>query len=247
MSKWVGESERMLREIFKKAKQVAPSIIFIDEIDAIAPVRGRGVTNEVTERIVSQLLTLMSGLEEMKGVFVLAATNRPDIVDPALLRPGRFDKQILVPVPDEKARLEIFKIHTRGMPLAKDVNLEELAKKTEGYSGADIEAVCRAAAMRAMRRAVKRIEEIRGKKLEEAEKVKDKTKERMEIKELLKKLPPEVEKELLVTKEDFEKALEEIPPSVSEELNKLYEKIMEARKRVKPKKKEEKEEISYMA
>jgi len=224
MSKWVGESERMLREIFKKAKQVAPSIVFIDEIDAIAPVRGRGVTNEVTERIVSQLLTLMSGLEEMKQVFVMAATNRPDMVDPALLRPGRFDKQILVPVPDERGRLEIFKIHTRKMPLAEDVSLEELARRTEGYSGADIEAVCREAAMNAMRRLVRELG----------------------LKDAKHELPKEAEERLLVTKEDFEKALQEIGPSVSPELNKLYERIMESRKRLEPKKKEEEEKLSYM-
>lgn len=151
LSKWVGESERRLREIFHKAKQVAPAIICFDEIDALTSFRGRSI-NEVSDRIVSQLLALMSGLEEIRGVFVLATTNRPDIIDPALLRPGRFDKQIMIPVPDLKAREEILKIHTRKMPLSKDVNIEEIAKKIEGFSGADIEALCREAAMNALRK-----------------------------------------------------------------------------------------------
>lgn len=157
LSKWVGESERKLREIFHRAKQVAPCIIFFDEIDALAPMRGRGF-HEVSERLVSQLLTLMSGLEELRDVFVLAATNRPDMLDPALLRPGRFDKQILIPAPDEKARKEILKIHTRKMPLASDVDLDELAKKTKNFSGADLEALCREAAMNAIRRGAEKVE-----------------------------------------------------------------------------------------
>ncbi len=157
LSKWVGESERKLREIFHRAKQVSPSIIFFDEIDALAPARGRGF-HEVSERLVSQLLTLMSGLEELKDVFVLAATNRPDMLDPALLRPGRFDKQILIPAPDEKARKEILKIHTKKMPLADDVDLDDLAKRTKNFSGADLEALCREAAMNAIRRNADKVE-----------------------------------------------------------------------------------------
>ncbi len=157
LSKWVGESERKLREIFHRAKQVSPSIIFFDEIDALAPARGRGF-HEVSERLVSQLLTLMSGLEELKDVFVLAATNRPDMLDSALLRPGRFDKQILIPAPDEKARKEILKIHTKRMPLADDVDLDDLAKKTKKFSGADLEALCREAAMNAIRRNAQKVE-----------------------------------------------------------------------------------------
>jgi transitional endoplasmic reticulum ATPase len=151
LSKWVGESEKKIREIFHRAKQVAPAIICFDEIDALAPIRGRSIT-DVTERIVSQLLTLMSGLEELKDVYVLATTNRPDMLDPALLRPGRFDKQILIGVPDTNGRKEILKVHTRKMPLAKDVSIDELAEKTEGFSGADIEALCREAALNALRR-----------------------------------------------------------------------------------------------
>ncbi len=153
-SKWVGESEKAIRGIFRKARQSAPCIIFFDEIDAIAPKRGRDLSSAVTDKVVNQLLTELDGMEEPKDVVVIAATNRPDIIDPALLRPGRLDRVILVPVPDEKARLDIFKIHTRGMNLAEDVSLEELAKKTEGYTGADIEALCREAAMLAVRESI---------------------------------------------------------------------------------------------
>ncbi|RLI12617.1 AAA family ATPase, partial [Candidatus Bathyarchaeota archaeon] len=152
LSKWVGESERAIREVFRKAKQAAPSIIFFDEIDAIAPVRGSGVgDSNVTERVISQLLTEMDGLEELRGVVVIAATNRPDIVDPALLRPGRFDKLLYIPPPDLEARKEILKIHTRKKPLADDVDLDEITKRTEGYTGADLEAVCNTAVMLAIR------------------------------------------------------------------------------------------------
>ncbi len=152
LSKWVGESEKAIRQIFRRARQVAPAIIFFDEIDSIAPARGyRHDTSGVTDRIVNQLLTELDGIEPLRRVVVIAATNRPDIVDPALLRPGRFDRLIYVPPPDFKARLEIFKVHTRKMPLADDVNLEELAKITEGYTGADIAAVCREAAIIALR------------------------------------------------------------------------------------------------
>jgi len=154
LSKWVGESERRLRETFKRAKQVAPCIIFFDEIDAITSTRGIKST-ETLNTLVSQLLTEMSGIEEVEGVVVLAATNRPDLIDLSLLRPGRFDRQIYVPTPDEKARLEILKVHTKKMPLAKDVRLEEIAKITQGYSGADLEALCREAAMIALREDLK--------------------------------------------------------------------------------------------
>ena len=202
LSKWVGESEKNIREIFRKARQAAPTVIFIDEIDAIAPRRGTDV-NRVTDRLINQLLTEMDGIQENSGVVVIAATNRPDIIDPALLRPGRFDRLILVPAPDEKARLEIFKVHTRRVPLAGDVSLEELAKRTEGYTGADIEAVVREAAMIAMRRALQegiirpgmKADEIRGK--------------------------------VKVTMKDFESALKKIGPSVSEETMDYYRKIQE--------------------
>ncbi|MBI2304642.1 MAG: CDC48 family AAA ATPase [Chloroflexi bacterium] len=151
LSRWVGESERGIREVFKKAKQASPCIIFFDEIDAITPLRGAGNDSHVTERVISQLLTEMDGIEELKGVVVLAATNRPDIIDPALLRAGRFDVCLQLPLPDKKARREILKIHTRGKPLAEDVDLESLANATEGLVGADIEALCRQAAMLAIR------------------------------------------------------------------------------------------------
>lgn len=154
LSMYVGESERHVREVFRRAKQVSPSIILFDEIDSLAPRRGMEVGTRVTEQVVSQLLTEMSGISEMEGVTVIATTNRPDILDPALLRPGRFDKLIYVPAPDEKTRLEIFKVHTKNMPL-KSVDLKKMAKETEGYSGADIEALCREAAMFALREDVK--------------------------------------------------------------------------------------------
>ena len=150
LSKWLGESEKAVRKIFKKARQVAPCIIFFDEIDAIAGMRGLE-ENRAVERVVNQLLTELDGLEELEGVVVIGATNRPDIIDPALLRPGRFDRLVYVRPPDKRSRLAIFKIHTRNMPLAEDVDLEELADMTEGYVGADIEAVCREAVMLALR------------------------------------------------------------------------------------------------
>jgi transitional endoplasmic reticulum ATPase len=155
LSKWVGESEKAIRQIFRRARQVAPTIIFFDEIDSIAPARGlRHDTSGVTDRIVNQLLTEMDGIEPLRNVVVIAATNRPDILDPALLRPGRFDRLIYVPPPDRRARLEILRIHTRHMPLDEDVDLEYIADRTEGYTGADLEAVCREAAMIALRESI---------------------------------------------------------------------------------------------
>jgi len=151
LSKWVGESEKAVREIFAKARQAAPCVVFFDEIDSIVPKRGMRYDAGVTDRIVNQLLTEMDGIAKLEGVVVIGATNRPDILDPALLRPGRFDRIIYVPPPDKQARLEIFKVHTRNMPLAEDVNLEELAELTEGYTGADIAALCREAALTALR------------------------------------------------------------------------------------------------
>ncbi|AGO60899.1 MULTISPECIES: CDC48 family AAA ATPase [Ferroplasma] len=151
LSKWVGDSEKAVREIFKKAKQVSPAIIFMDEIDSIAPRRGTSMDSGVTERIVNQLLTSMDGIEVLKGVVVIAATNRPDIIDPALLRAGRFDKIIYIPPPEEEGRLKILEVHTRKMPLAKDVDLKDIARKTDGYVGADLENLCREAGMMAYR------------------------------------------------------------------------------------------------
>ena len=152
LSKWVGESEKGVREVFRKAKQAAPTVIFFDEIDAIASTRsGNDGDSGVTKRVVNQLLTEMDGLEELEDVAIIAATNRPDILDAGLMRPGRFDRHIQVKEPDEEARLSIFEVHTKDMPLAEDVNLKKLAKNTEGYVGADIEAVCREAAMLTLR------------------------------------------------------------------------------------------------
>ncbi|AMQ19316.1 CDC48 family AAA ATPase [Thermococcus peptonophilus] len=202
LSKWVGESEKNIREIFRKARQAAPTVVFIDEIDAIAPKRGTDV-NRVTDRLINQLLTEMDGIQENSGVVVIGATNRPDIIDPALLRPGRFDRLILVPAPDEKARLEIFKVHTRRVPLAGDVNLRELAKKTEGYTGADIAAVVREAAMLAMRRALQEGIIRPGMKADE------------------------IRQKVKVTMKDFEEALKKIGPSVSKETMEYYRKIQE--------------------
>jgi len=167
LSKWVGESERAIREIFRRARQVAPAIIFFDEIDAIAGVRGRDVSG-VVDRIVNQMLTEMDGIEPLKGVVVIAATNRPDLLDPALLRPGRFDRLIYVPPPDVRARYEILKIHTRKVPLAKDVDLVEVAKRTEGYSGADLEALVREAVMNAIRKGNMAVREVTWRDFEEA-------------------------------------------------------------------------------
>jgi transitional endoplasmic reticulum ATPase len=148
----VGESEKGVREVFRKARQTAPTVIFFDEIDSIASTRGGGSTDSgVTQRVVNQLLTEIDGLEELQDVSVVAATNRVDIMDPALLRPGRFDRHVKVDDPDHAARLEIFKVHTKNMPLAKDVDLERLATETDGYVGADIEAVCREAVMLTLR------------------------------------------------------------------------------------------------
>jgi len=165
-SKWVGESEKAIRDIFRRARQVAPTVIFFDEIDSLAPRRGANTGTQVTETVVSQLLSEMSGLEDLKGVVVMAATNRPDMIDSALLRPGRFDRLLYVPTPDEKTRLEIFKIHTKDMPL-KGVDLKNLAQQTDGFSGADIEALCREAGMNALREDIN-AKEIRPKHFEEA-------------------------------------------------------------------------------
>lgn len=151
MNKYYGETEAKLREIFRRAEEEAPSIIFIDEIDAIAPKRSE-VTGEVEKRVVAQLLALMDGLESRGQVIVIGATNRPNAVDPALRRPGRFDREIEIGIPDKKGRKEILQIHTRGMPLAADVDLDKVAEITKGYTGADLAALCREAAMKCIRR-----------------------------------------------------------------------------------------------
>ncbi|ANF21927.1 CDC48 family AAA ATPase [Thermococcus piezophilus] len=206
LSKWVGESEKRIREIFRKARQAAPTVIFIDEIDAIAPARGSDM-NRVTDRLINQLLTEMDGIEKNSGVMVIAATNRPDILDPALLRPGRFDRMILVPAPDEKARLEILKVHTRRVPLAGDVNLKELAKRTEGYSGADLEALVREAALMAMRRIMSKLP-----------------------REVVAEQSEEFLEQLKVSKRDFEEALKTVRPSITPYMIEYYRNFEETRK-----------------
>ncbi len=152
-SKWVGESEKAIREVFRKGRMAAPAVIFIDEVDSLTPRRGGGYSDSgVTERVISQLLTEMDGLETLQNMIVIAATNRPDILDPAMLRPGRFDRLIYVPPPDDESRVEILKIYTKEMPLADEVDLAALARETKGYSGADIAALCREAGMQVLRR-----------------------------------------------------------------------------------------------
>ncbi|MCX8190560.1 MAG: AAA family ATPase, partial [Candidatus Diapherotrites archaeon] len=192
MSKYYGESEQRLREIFEEAKQNAPSIIFIDEIDSIAPKREE-VTGEVERRVVAQLLALMDGLESRGQVIVIAATNRPDAIDPALRRPGRFDREIEIGVPDRDGRKEILEIHTRKMPLAEDVNLDDLADITNGFVGADLEALCKEAAMHALRRVLPEID-------------------------IEKEIPAEIIENLKVTRDDFMSALKNVEPSAMREV-----------------------------
>ncbi|MDD5617301.1 MAG: CDC48 family AAA ATPase [Candidatus Methanoperedens sp.] len=192
MSKYYGESEQRLRELFEQANKEAPSIIFIDELDSIAPKREE-VTGEVERRVVAQLLTMMDGLEERGQVVVIGATNRIDAIDPALRRPGRFDREIEIGVPDRNERFEILQIHTRGMPLSDNVKLNEIAERTHGFVGADISALAREAAMKALRRYLPQI------KLDEA-------------------VPRELLNSMQVTVYDFEAALKEVEPSAMREV-----------------------------
>jgi len=155
LSKYVGESERQVRDVFHKARQAAPCIIFFDEVDALMPARSGAVSDTpVTDRVLSQFLAELDGIEELKGVLVLGATNRLDRLDPAVLRPGRFDEVVEIPLPEEPERLEIFEVHLRGKPLARTVKISSLAAGSEGFSGAQIASVCNLAALRAVRRAV---------------------------------------------------------------------------------------------
>lgn len=193
VSKFVGESEEKLRQLFKEAEENAPSIIFMDEIDAIAPKREE-VNGEVERRMVSQLLTLMDGLKSRGHVIVIGATNRPNSIDPALRRPGRFDREIELGIPDRNARKEILQIHTRGMPTAKDVNLDDIANVTHGYTGADISSLCKEAAMKTLRRILPKIN------------LQDEF------------IPPKVLEELEVTKDDFSDAMKEVHPSALREV-----------------------------
>ena len=193
MSKFYGESEARLREIFKETKEKAPSIIFIDEIDSIAPKREE-VTGEVERRVVSQLLSLMDGLEARGKVIVIAATNRPNAIDPALRRPGRFDREIEIKVPDKRGRLEILQIHARNMPLDSDVNQEKIASVTHGFVGADLEYLCKEAAMKCLRRLLPELN------LED------------------EKINPDVLNKLIVTMSDFDNAIKEVMPSAMREV-----------------------------
>lgn len=187
LSKWVGESEKGVREVFRKARQAAPCIVFFDEIDAIAPTRGSlGGESHVTERVISQLLTELDGLEVLSNVIIIAATNRPDIIDPALLRPGRFDRLLYVPPPDKDARIQILKIHTSKKPLAEDVKIDTLANQTEGYTGADIAALASAAVMLALREHIEKYKDPK-----KAESAKNELKIHMKnFEEAMKKIRP---------------------------------------------------------
>jgi transitional endoplasmic reticulum ATPase len=187
LNKFVGESEKGVRNIFEKARQVAPTIIFFDEIDSLAPRRGFEIGTKVTERIVNTLLAEMDGLEEITDIVIIAATNRPDMLDPALLRPGRFDRLLFTGPPDKKSRKQIFKIHTKDMPLTKDVKLERLAEITNGYSGSDIKSICREAAILALR-----------------ENAKAKQVSKKHFDEALKKVNPSIKKEALEQYKEIE-------------------------------------------
>ncbi len=192
MNKYYGETEARLRDIFKEAKESSPSIIFIDEIDAIAPKREEAF-GDVEKRVVAQLLALMDGMQERGQVIVLGATNRPESLDPALRRPGRFDREIEIGVPNAEGRLEILQIHTRGMPLADEINLQELASELHGYTGADIKALCREAAMKALRRYLPEID-LEG-----------------------DKISPEVLEQMIITTKDFRDGIKEIVPTAMRE------------------------------
>ena len=201
LNKYVGESEKGVREVFEKARSNAPTVVFFDEIDSIAGERGRNMGDSgVSERVVSQLLTELDGLEELEDVVVIATTNRPDLIDSALLRPGRFDRHVHVPVPDEDARRAIFAVHTRNKPLADDVDLDELAAETDGYVGADIEAVAREASMTATREFINSVD------------------------------PDEATTSVgnvRITREHFDAALEDVSASVDERTRERYEELEE--------------------
>jgi transitional endoplasmic reticulum ATPase len=193
MSKFYGESEERLREVFKEAEENSPSIIFIDEIDSIAPKREE-VSGDVEKRVVSQLLTLMDGIKSRGKLVVIGATNRQNAIDPALRRPGRFDREIEIGIPDDKGRLEILQIHTRGMPLTKDVKLESIARVTHGFVGADLEALSKEAAMRSLRRILPEID------MEQT------------------KIPAETLNKIKITDKDFQEALKDVQPSAMREV-----------------------------
>ncbi|MFY4813226.1 CDC48 family AAA ATPase [Haloarcula sp. AONF1] len=208
LNKFVGESEKGVREVFSKARENAPTVVFFDEIDSIAGERGGGTTDSgVGERVVSQLLTELDGIEDMENVVVVATTNRPDLIDDALLRPGRLDRHVHVPVPDEEARRAIFQVHTRDKPLADGVDLDQLASRTDGYVGADIEAVAREASMAATREFINSVD---------PEEIGDSV------------------SNVRVTMDHFEHALEEVGPSVTEETRERYDEIEQRFDRAEP-------------
>ena len=197
LSKWVGESEKAVRETFRKARQASPCIVFMDEIDSIAPTRGGDGDSHVTERVISQLLTEMDGLESLHNVVVIAATNRPDMLDPALLRPGRFDRLVKIGAPDLEARKQILKVHAKNKPLAADVDLDDLARRTDGYTGADLAAMVNEATMLAIRRLVSKNKELK----------------------------PEAFKKEKIGMQSFNEALAKVKPVARTDLSK-YEKIV---------------------
>ncbi|MFX1587494.1 MAG: CDC48 family AAA ATPase [Promethearchaeota archaeon] len=222
LSKWVGESEKAVRETFRKARSAAPCIIFFDEVDAIAGLRGRFASSEVTEQVVSQLLTEMDGMEDLKDVVLLAATNRPELLDPALLRSGRFGRHIEIPMPDIEARKEIFKIHLKNKPLADNVNLDKLAEELEGYTGADIQAICEETTLLTIRNAVPSINEKKQKIQEykiQLEQLKNEQSTSSivsldnEIKDLedkIEKLQSQLVDNIALSKDDFDQAITKI-------------------------------------
>ncbi|MDY6931189.1 MAG: AAA family ATPase, partial [Halobacteriota archaeon] len=201
LSKWVGESEKALREVFRKAKQAAPCIIFFDEIDSIATVRGSSTDSNATERVVSQILTELDGMEELKDVIVIAATNRPDMVDNALLRPGRLDRLIYVKPPSEDEIEEIFKIHTKNKPIADNIDFKKIIPRVKGYVGADIAAICKEATITALREFIESgadDDEIRSNS-----------------------------KNIVIAREHFEGALERVKPTSSQDKIKEFEEVSE--------------------
>jgi transitional endoplasmic reticulum ATPase len=203
LDKYVGESEKGVREIFSKARENAPTVVFFDEIDAIATERGNNTGDSgVSERVVSQLLTELDGLEALEDVVVIATTNRPDLIDSALLRPGRLDRHVHVPVPDRDGRRKIIEVHTREKPLADGVDLDDLADRTDGYVGADIEALCREASMNASREFIREMEQAT---------------DGVEIERSLGNVR--------ITHDHFQQALTEVQPSVTDETQKRYEEI----------------------
>jgi transitional endoplasmic reticulum ATPase len=225
LSKWVGESEKAVREIFRKARMYAPAVIFFDEIDSIAPIRGISYDSGVTERIVNQLLAEMDGIEKLENVVVIAATNRPDILDPALLRPGRFEKLIYVPPPDKRARIEILKVHTRNIVLGEDISLEDVAEKTEGYTGADLAALVREATMRAIRESMKICIEKTNESCKSTDtECKDKT-----MKECMKV------NGVKVSLRHFEEAMRKVKPSVTQDMLQFYQNWVEKARQQLPK------------